>query len=208
MLLQSVGNDQDPLDDQLPSKRPLKGTKTQDIDEDIISEKYEYIIKDWENFCGRFGYELSTECFLCDNDWLITFKSTDHHTEYSSLYITNLSKKSITAGYVIRIKNRRSENDVVFTDPEESVVFEPHGGGDDSWGTDELMYSSHLNDESYGFIQDNCLHIEIEIQICGIVKSSATLLSKAIENATGTTTSIFSTLILIIAYLGFLYITM
>ena len=56
MLLQSVGNDQDPLDDQLPSKRPLKGTKTQDIDEDIISEKYEYIIKDWENFCGRFGY--------------------------------------------------------------------------------------------------------------------------------------------------------
>lgn len=64
-------------------------------------------------------------------------------------------------------------------------MFDPDGGGDDTWGTDEFVLSSSIANDASSFIQDGSLVIEVEVQICGIVKSSATLLSQAIENSTG-----------------------
>jgi hypothetical protein len=165
------------------TRRPLKAKK--DLDEDIISEKFTFLIKDWSEQKERCGLEMTSECCLCEIDWLVTFKGSDFHSEYASIFITNLSAQSITASYFFTIKNEVTSKDVTFSDPEESVTFDPDGGGDDTWGSDEFLFSSNLLDDSYGFVIEDCIVIEIEIQICGIVKSSATVLSQAIENSIG-----------------------
>ena len=168
---------------QSPVRRPLKAKK--DLDEDIISEKFTFLIKNWSQQKERCGLEMTSECCLCEIDWLLTFKGSDFHSEYASIFITNLSARSITASYFFTIKNEVTSKDVTFSDPEESVTFDPDGGGDDTWGSDEFILSSNLLDDSFGFVCDDCIEIEIEIQICGIVKSSATVLSQAIENSIG-----------------------
>jgi hypothetical protein len=165
------------------TRRPLKAKK--DLDEDIISEKFTFLIKNWSQQKERCGLETTSECCLCEIDWLVTFKGSDFHSEYASIFITNLSARSITASYFFTIKNEVTSKDVTFSDPEESVTFDPDGGGDDTWGSDEFLLSSNLLDDSYGFVIEDSIEIEIEVQICGIVKSSATVLSQAIENSIG-----------------------
>ena len=166
-------------------KRPFRTRKNRDVDEDIISEKFLFRIENWAKRSDKEGFELSTRCSLCDKDWLITFKGSTYYTDYSSVYITNLSGRRLRASYVITLKNTRSGNDITFTDPEETVIFEVDGDGDNSWGNDELVLSSYLRDNKSGFIHDDCIQIEIEIKICGIVKASSTPLSQAIESAIG-----------------------
>ena len=174
-----------PLKMEFIAKRPLRSRNNRDVDEDIISEKFLFKIENWANRSNKDGFQLSSECSLCDNNWLITFKGTDYHTDYSSVHITNLSSRRLRASYLITMKNLRSENDITFADPEETVIFEVDEDGDNSWGCDELILSSDLRDNESGFIHDDSIQIEIEIKICGILKSSSTLLSQAIESAKG-----------------------
>lgn len=169
-------------------RRPLKAKK--DIDEDIISNKFIFVITEWNSRKDRCGLDITAECSLCEIDWLVTFKGSDFHTDFASIHITNLSERSVTASYSFTIKNELESRDITFTDPEESVMFDPDGGGDDTWGTDEFVLSSSIANDASSFIQDGSLVIEVKVQICGIVKSSATLLSQAIENSTGSCCSI------------------
>ena len=166
-------------------KKPFRTRKNRDVDEDIISEKFLFKIENWAKRGDKEGFELSAKCSLCDKDWLITFKGSNYHTDYSSVYITNLSGRRLRASYMITLRNTRNGGDISFTDPEETVIFEVDGDGDNSWGSDEFVLSSHLRDNKYGFVHDDCIKIEIEIKICGIVKSSSTPLSQAIESAIG-----------------------
>lgn len=166
-----------------PLRRPLKAKR--DIDEDIISDKFTFVINDWNSRKDRCGLDVTAECSLCEIDWLLTFKGSDFHSDFASMHITNLSERSVTASYSFTLKNELESRDITFTDPEESVMFDPDGGGDDTWGSDEFVLSYDVVNHESGFIQDDSLVIEVEVQICGIVKSSATQLSQAIENSTG-----------------------
>lgn len=161
--------------------------------EDIISEKHTFRIANFSNLFERYGpgKELVEKCHLCGTDWIFTFKPYDDYTEYASAHVSNLSENSVAASYVISIVNSDSDCNVDFTDPEGMVLFDKDGGGDDTWGTDEFILTSLLDDSS-GFVNNDIIEIVIEIRIRGIVKSSASTLSKALEDETGMRVSLFT----------------
>jgi hypothetical protein len=137
--------------------------------EDIISETHTYIIPKFSKIFERYGpgKELTEKFRLCDNDWLFIFKPCDDDTDSASAFISNLSAKCIGASYKISICNREPTCNIMFTDPEGMVMFDADGGGNDTWGTEELILSSSLDDAS-GFVNKDSIEFVIEIQIRGI----------------------------------------
>jgi hypothetical protein len=134
------------------------------------------------------NHAISEEFYLCGNSWrlLIYPIGVDDDSAYAAVRLKNSSNKRVIASYIIKLKStRKVSDDVVFTDPEGVIRFDAHGGND-QWGTDEFAPCRWLIEESYGFLHEDCLTVEIEIEVYGVVELDAHPLTKAIERAAET----------------------
>lgn len=125
---------------------------------------------------------------LCGNLWQLLIYPIGIDPKISddgivAVRLVNMSNESVRAAYCITIKSRiRGKDDLVFSDPEGIVLFEPNGKND-QWGTDDLISTVELMDPILGLYLEDKIIINLELELFQDIAIDLSPLSKAINGA-------------------------
>lgn len=169
--------------------KATKNKKSKWEEQELVSETKQVFLTNWNTSNCYSDFEAREEFSMLGTKWCLVFKPISSEYDgadgFATIMLSNISEEPITASYCLTMKNQMGLNDdVSFTDPEKFVVFDVQGCGDDGWGTDEFMSTLWLQDDSYGFIQDDAVCLEITINTyANASKSKDSVLMKAIEES-------------------------
>lgn len=162
-----------------------------------LSETWKYVINDWSKLRYRDIYTYdkknnnsvfyfdSPEFLLCGRTWVLRIYPQgidENDATHIAIKIVNFSNTDARIKYYISLINQNNVSDnYVWEDDEGIVKFEAFGG-DCEWGSEDFLLFEDFNT----FIYNDCIILEITMEVYGVVEIDAHPLTKAIENAAET----------------------
>lgn len=132
-----------------------------------FEEKYarhSFTFEKWSELSTKQTPIRSDEFFMIGTNWCIEMypNGTYDGSEYVSVYLVNLSNKQLVLQYFLNIPSDCPKHlDYKWTDPEGVIVFQPIGNPDSSWGNEDYILKTNLEE----FIKDDTLTIEVELNV-------------------------------------------
>lgn len=131
----------------------------------------------------------SPEFTLCDHKWSLTLypSGMDGESEFLMLNLVSVSEMEVFAHYSLQVVNHlEGGENCKWEDPEPIVAFSSMEDGDNTWGTDELIMMSEIEENESMYVKNNEITFLVDVAVFGREGMQTHAIAKAISESVRT----------------------